>query len=336
MKTAVIGAGAIGALAAGYLKDKGRDVVLIAHPAAQEAINKNGLKISGARGDFSININAALSLNSAVDLAILAVKTQDVEAAIKENLGFLRQAIVLTAQNGVQADNLLSLYIPREKIITSIVMFGATSLEPGKVVHNFEGGWILGRAFGKNDADVERVSALLGEAFKVSVADDIWGEKYLKIFVNANNCIPAILGVSMQEAFSDIETAKISIAIWKEGLDVINKAGIKLVSLPDFPLERLTKLTAMPTPEAAGIFMVIMKNLSNAPLYGSILQSIKRGKSSEIDYINGEFVNLAVKFSARAPLNEKLTQMVHQVEQTHKFFTKEEMQSSVKKVIQLE
>jgi len=333
MKIAVIGAGAIGALAAGYLKSKGQDVVLIAYPAALDAINKNGLKISGARGDFNIKINTALSLSSAVDLTILAVKTQDVEAAIKENLKFLRQAIVLTAQNGAQADNLAAQYIPREKIITSIVMFGATSLEPGKVVHNFEGGWILGRAFGKNGADVERVSTPLGEAFKVSVSDDIWGMKYLKIFVNANNCIPAILGLSMQEVFSDLETAKISIAIWKEGLDVINKAGIKLVSLPDFPLERLTKLTSLPLAEAAGIFVGIMKNLSNTPLYGSILQSIKRGKPSEIDYINGEFVGIAAKCGLKAPLNEKLVEMVHKVEHTGSFFGREELVNNTKQLI---
>ena len=329
MKIAVIGAGAIGALVAGYLKSKGQDVVLIAHPAALDAINKNGLKISGARGDFNIIINAVPGLSSAVDLAILAVKTQDVEVALRENLKFLRQAIVLTAQNGVQADNITANYIPREKIISSIVMFGATSLVPGEVVHNFEGGWILGRAFGKNDTEVESVSSLLAQAFKVSITDDIWGMKYLKIFVNANNCIPAILGQSMQEVFCDLETAKISIAIWKEGLDVINKAGVKLVSLPDFQLERLTKLAAMATADAAGIFMGIMKSLSKTPLYGSVLQSIKRGKPSEIDYINGEFVNLAAKFSAKAPLNEKLTQMVHQVERAGKFFTKEDLQNSV-------
>ena len=325
MTIAIIGAGAIGALAAGYLKSQGQDVVLTAHPAAVEAINKNGLKISGARGDFNTKIEAALRLSAAVDLAILAVKTQDVEAAIKENLKFLRQATVLTAQNGVQADNLAAQYIPREKIITSIVMFGATSLEPGKVVHNFEGEWIIGRAFEKNDAEVERVNSFLAQAFKVSVVDDIWGEKYLKIFVNANNCIPAILGLSMQEAFSDIETAKISIALWKEGLNVVNKAGIKLVSLPDFPLERLTKLTSLPTPDAAGVFVGIMKNLSKEPLYGSILQSIKRGRPSEIEYINGEFAGIAKKNNSAAPLNEKLTQMVHQVERSQKFFSREEL-----------
>jgi len=154
--------------------------------------------------------------------------------------------------------------------------------------------------------------------------------KYLKIFVNANNCLAAILGSSMQESFSDLNISKISIAIWKEGLGVMQKGAISLVSLPDFPLERLEKLTVLPSEEAAKIFSGIMSNLSKEPLYGSILQSIKRKKSSEIDYINGEFVRIAKENHAQAPLNEKLVAMVHQVEKSGKFFTKEELISSTK------
>lgn len=330
MKIAVIGAGAIGALVAGSLKSKGVNLVLTAHAAGVQAIKKNGLEVSGVRGDFNIRLEAAERLGAAVDLAILAVKTQDVEAAIKENFEFLRLAAILTTQNGVASDHLVAKYIPREKIISSIVMFGATSLEPGKVVHNFEGGWILGRAFGKNDAEVENVSSILARAFEVSVSDEIWGMKYLKIFVNANNCIPAILGLSMQEAFSDVETASVSIAIWKEGLSVVKKAGIKLAPLPDFPLDKVTGLTSMPTTDAAAIFTKIMKNLSKQPLYGSILQSIKRGRPSEIDYINGEFVNLADKFAVKAPLNAKLVEMVHQVERTGRYFSREELINNTK------
>ncbi|MBC8436433.1 MAG: hypothetical protein H8D90_00900, partial [Candidatus Omnitrophica bacterium] len=154
---------------------------------------------------------------------------------------------------------------------------------------------------------------------------ELQGMKYLKIFVNANNCLPAILGVSMQEAFSDINVARISIGIWQEGLEITRRAGITLVSLPDFPLERLTKLAALPILEAAKIFSGIMLNLSIDPLYGSILQSIKRGRPSEIDYINGEFVRLARENNFSAPLNEKLVEMVHQVEKSGRFLSKEQL-----------
>lgn len=323
MKIAVIGAGAIGSLVAGYLVQKQEDVVLVCHPEQLSAIRENGLTIDGVRGNFQIDLEAQPILSRENDLVILAVKTQDVVKSAIENQRYLKDSLVLTTQNGVQADNLLSKIVDKNNIISSIVMFGATYLQPGKIVHNFEGNWILGRMFGKNDDAVTKIQETLNKIFPVVLSEDILGMKYLKIFVNANNCIPAILGVSMQEAFSDLEISRIAISIWKEGLGIIGKSGIQLKSLPDFPLERLQKLTSMPSDEAAKILSGIMVNLSKEPLYGSILQSIKRGRTSEIDFINGEFVNIAKNFETSAALNEKLVEMVHSVEKTNIFFSKE-------------
>ena len=157
------------------------------------------------------------------------------------------------------------------------------------------------------------------------VSPDILGMKWLKVFVNANNCLTAILGKSMQDTFKHLSACKISIAIWKEGLELTRRTETKLASLPDFPLDRVEKLTAMPIDEAAKIFSVIMTNLSREPLYGSILQSIKRGRPSEIDYINGEFVSLAKGFGLLAPLNKKLVDLVHKVERTRKFLSLAEL-----------
>jgi len=333
MKIAVIGAGAIGSLVAGYLKLKEKNVSLIGRSSSVEAIKKEGLDISGIRGKFAVNIDAFEKLTETPDLLILAVKTQDIEGAINNNLSFLKDAYLLTTQNGIQADDIVSKYIPKEKVISSIVMFGATYLKPGKVAHNFEGNWIIGKRFHSSDEIVEKIREVLNEIFPMITSSDIVGMKYLKIFINANNCIAAILGMSMREAFSDPEISRISISIWKEGLGIINKSGIKLVSLPDFPLERITKLTAMPIAEAAKIFSAIMANLSKEPLYGSILQSIKRDRLSEIDYINGEFVNIAIKHNLKAPLNKKLVEMVHSVEKTKKFFSKQDLITATKDLI---
>jgi 2-dehydropantoate 2-reductase len=330
MRIAVIGAGAIGSLVAGYLKLNGEDVSLIGHPDSVKAIRENGLKISGTRGSFDIRIDAEEKLKLNPELVILATKTQDIPAALEENLPYIQGSTLLTTQNGIQADTIAAKYLPRENIISSIVMFGATYLEPAKIEHNFEGKWILGRVFAKTEEKVKGISEVLSKAFLVVVTEDLKGMKYLKIFVNANNCIPAILGVSMQEAFSDIDISRVSIAIWKEGLDIVTKSGIKLASLPDFPLERLTKLTSMPVLEAAKIFSGIMTSLSKEPVYGSILQSIKRDKASEIDYINGEFAGLAQKNRLNAPLNRKLVEMVHQVEARKEFFSKDELLANTK------
>ena len=79
----------------------------------------------------------------------------------------------------------------------------------------------------------------------------------------------------------------------------------------------------MPLDESAKIFSSIMLNLSTEPLYGSILQSIQKKRPSEIDYINGEFVRLAASIGQRAPLNERLVQMVHDVEKSGKFISED-------------
>ncbi|MDP2940351.1 MAG: 2-dehydropantoate 2-reductase [Candidatus Omnitrophota bacterium] len=333
MIISIIGAGAIGSVVAAYLTKKGQQALLVCHPEQLDAIKEKGLNVNGVRGSFHINVEAVPILDREVDLIIFAVKTQDIVKAAIENQRYLKGKPVLTTQNGVQADTLLSKIVDKNNIISSIVMFGATYLEIGNVVHNFEGSWILGRAFGPNDELVHKIGGILNEIFPVVKTEEIMPMKYLKIFVNANNCIPAILGLGMQESFVDLEISRIGISIWKEGLNIVNKSNIKLTSLPDFPLERLIKLTAMPSMEAAKIFSGIMVNLSKEPLFGSILQSIKRGRNSEIDYINGEFVNIAKKNSLSALLNERLVNMVHEVERTKSFFSKDKLMTATKDLI---
>jgi len=264
MKIAVIGSGAIGALVAGYLKNIGQDVFLVGHQDSVETIRKNGLKISGVRSNITVPIDICSSTNikEAVDLAIIATKTQDVQFAVSCNLKNLGEAIILTIQNGVRADDIVAKFLPRENIISSIVMFGATYLEPGSVVHNFEGRWILGRPYIKNDEKLNKVAAICKKAFPVFITDDIWGMKWLKIFVNAHNCIPAILGKSMQEIYADLEICKISLSVWREALEVVRKTGIKLVSLPDFSVERLNNISELPLEAGAKMFSGIMLGLS--------------------------------------------------------------------------
>ena len=334
MKITVIGAGAIGSLVAGYLKLKGEDVTLVGRLDSVKAIREHSLRISGVRGDYKIPIDINERVYEKPDLAILAVKIQDLSAAIETSRDLLKGTRILTTQNGIQADDIAAGYFPKENIISSIVMFGATYLEPGHVVHNFEGAWVIGSLFSPNPDETEiSESLILDKAFPTIISQDMLGMKYLKIFVNANNCIPAILGSSMQEAFAGLDVSRISLAVWKEGFEAVSRAGIKLVSLPGFPLENVTNLLNLPSDEAAKIFSGIMLSLSKDPLYGSILQSIKRERSSEINYINGEFVNLAQKNNFTAGLNKKLVEMVHEVEKTKRFFTKEELVSQVKGLI---
>ena len=320
MKTAIIGAGAIGSLVAVYLTKAGGDVTLISRKDQVKEIGKNGLKVRGARGEETVKVKVLPRLEKEYGLVIFTVKTQDIEAAVRDNQTFLKNSLILSSQNGVQADLYLKESFRQENMFSSIVMFGSTYARLGEVTFNFEGDWIIGKPFEPVDSKTREIADLLRTAFPVVVSEDIVGMKWLKLFVNFNNCIPALTGKSMQETFSDMDLCQLSIMLLKEGVEIVGKEGITLVSLPEFPVERIMGLIHMPIDQAAGIINKTLTTLSQEPLYGSILQSIMRKRPSEIDYINGEVVRLAEQLKTDAPLNRKVVEMVHQVEQKGEYF----------------
>jgi 2-dehydropantoate 2-reductase len=336
MKVAVIGLGAIGGLVAGYLKSKDVAVVTVGRLEQKKAIEADGFLIDGVRGRSVYYFDVRPRLEEKVDLAIITVKTQDLRDAVDKSRESLSGPLILSTENGVRADKLLAMMLGQENIISSIVMFGATYVPSNKVIHNFEGNWLLGRPFGPNDQKTKEVADLLKVAFSVIEVENIGAMKWTKVFVNFSNCLPALLGKSMQETYADLEMCKLALRLLKEGFDVVDRLGIRLLNMPDFDVEKLKGLTRMPPEQAAPVYCGIMTNLSKEPLYGSILQSIQRGRPSEIDFINGEIANQAKLGNIGAKLNTRVTELVHQVETTKRFLTTEQVLEEIEKTTYLQ
>ena len=249
---------------------------------------------------------------------------------------FLNGPLILSTQNGVRSDTLLKMMLGEENLISSIVMFGATYAPFNKIIYNFEGNWLIGRPFSPNDDKVKQVVDFLKRAFNVIEVENIAAMKWTKIFVNSSNCLPALTGKSMQETYSDIGMCRLALMILKESFEVVKALGIELPNLPDFEIDKLKRLTQMNMEEAAHVFSSIMTNLSKEPLYGSILQSIQRGRPSEIDYINGEVANQAKFYNLQAKFNSRVTELVHAVEANKKILTFEQVLEEMEKAKKLE
>ncbi len=132
-RIAVIGAGAVGSALGALLHRAGQKVVLICRPAHVAAIRQDGLRVDGDTGNFIAPVEATETLDFRPDLALLTVKTQDVVAAVKANQAFLNDVPVVTFQNGVHSDELVASLLPREQILSAVVLMHATYLLPGKV-----------------------------------------------------------------------------------------------------------------------------------------------------------------------------------------------------------
>jgi len=334
MKIAIIGAGAIGSVTGALLSDKGHDVVLIGRDDQVSAINKGGLLVQGAVGSKRYNLPAKVSLDFAPDMAILAVKTQDVESTCLAMRPHVKDALIVTMQNGVKADEIAVGVLGRDNMVSAVVMYGATYLEPGNISYNFPGGLVIGLAFpgakGEGDALLEKAHDVLSGAFDLHVSKDIHGTHWTKLILNLNNALSGVLGIPLQEVFDDPRLCTLGVALMREAHEVMESAGISLMPLPDLPVERLKELLGAPPEVSAGIYGNIMRGLSKDPLPGSVLQSIQRGKPSEVDYLNGEIAVLGMLHRNPTPLNYKITKMVKEVEKHGRFVNKEELLEAFK------
>ncbi len=164
MHFAIIGAGAVGGFYGALLKRAGADVTFVARGAHLEAIQKNGLRVVGPLGDFTVRTPAERDPSKIghVDVVMLAVKTYDNDTALPmlEHL-VGPQTVVLTLQNGVDSPD----------HVAAVVGEGATLAGPTYIAAAIEGPGLIrqtgthrrvvfGEYFGPRAAVTDRVRAI--------------------------------------------------------------------------------------------------------------------------------------------------------------------------------
>ena len=121
MKIAVIGPGAMGLLFGSYLSQH-HDVTLVGtNPAKMQSITENGVTIremDGSERIYRPHATADTTGLSPVDLVIVQVKASASEAALTKNKALIGpDTILMTLQNGMGHETLLSRFAAREQIV---------------------------------------------------------------------------------------------------------------------------------------------------------------------------------------------------------------------------
>ena len=330
MRVAVIGAGAIGSVIGGLLARAHEDVTLVGRRPHVDAVNRNGLRIDGALGAMRVRVKAAETLDFRPDVALLTVKTQGVAATAREVSPYVVGVPVVTMQNGVRSDELVAEVLGTEDIVSCVVLFGATFLEPGSVTYAPQGRLVLGAPFGPIEERTRTVATLLNKAIPTNLTANIAGAHWTKLIINENNALPAVTGLSIQDVNRQPALTRLSVLMMREAVATIAAAGIRLVSLPGVPATALRTMLRLPLPAASRLLRLLSHSLGKTPALGSTLQSVRRGEETEIDYLNGEVVALGKRTGTPTPYNAAVVKLVHEVEATGTFLTTEEVTAAIK------
>jgi len=314
MKYAVIGLGAVGSIVGTILKKSGKDVVLIGKPNQIDIINKNGIKINGLNGSTYIeNPDASSDFSSLkdVDFIIICVKSYDTKNLADQIKYHLKKsALILSLQNGIKNSSIINT-ITGNKTISGIVLFNALYLNPGEITLTIKGGLLIENEKNYNDAIQDLINSFNSNGLNSISEENIEGYKWSKLIVNLQNAVTTLTDQTIKESIIDSDSRSILIATMKEGMNILEKLGIELKSLPDMdPKKIISRLNFYNTfILRIGSRLLRLKNART-----SMWQSISRGKPTEIDFINGEIVNLAKKNNIRSPINEKLVELIKEAE----------------------
>ena len=299
-----MGAGSIGSVVGGFLHLGGHQVYMIGKGPHIEAVAERGLDISGIWGERRIDsISSATTVNDALgegfepEWTLLSVKSYDTRDALQDLLPVSPgQRGVISLQNGLGNVEAISETFPG-MAVGGRVIFGATTLEPGRVeVTVCADDVLLGPAPG-GPAGVEEVCEAFSESgipcrFEERILSFIWDKVLYNVCLNA---LATLLKTDYGSLGDDPGTWAVMERLTREFYAVASAEGVGLVSPdPGEYLERFRTELLPPTRDHRS----------------SMQEDIEQGRHTEIDALNGAVARLGRTRGIETPANETLAEMI--------------------------
>ena len=318
LRIVVIGAGAIGGITAALLQKNGQDVTLVCkHREIADLADGRGLHITGVQGEMTVPVPAVAGigeLTGQFDFALIATKAYDMPASARALLPYLKENTpVLSLQNGICTDALAEA-VGAERTVGCVIGWGATMHAPGELEMTSTGEFIIGRIAG-DQTTLGPVREALSAAVPTVISGRIYEELYSKLIVNS--CITslgAVSGLKLGEMLKRLRARRIFLAVIDEAMAVAHALSL---TVPPFggrlDYEKLMRGNS-PVDRFRRHAMIFLVGLKYRNLKSSSLQSLERGRPTEIDYFNGYIAGKGEALGVACPVNRRLTELVKEIE----------------------
>jgi 2-dehydropantoate 2-reductase len=320
MRTAILGAGALGIIIGARMAQNGQQVELIdSFKENVDALNANGALVTGFL-DLHQPVKALVpeELTGAYDLILLLTKQTSNESALSKLLPHLhKESVVCTLQNGVPEESVAS-YVGKDRTIGGAVGFGATWLRPGvseltstmEAVEKFA--FEIGEIDGVVRPRLEKVKEVLSTAGGTTILTNLMGIRYTKLLMNSTF---SGMSAALNGTFSDVlanPKAMICVAhIADEVIKVCHGLGYRMVEMQGSDFELLELNSKDDIPAKMSFYKKVWGRHNNK---ASMLQDLEKGKKTEIDYINGVVCRGGRKCGIPTPFNDKVVELVKEAE----------------------
>lgn len=291
MKVAIFGAGGVGGYFGSRLAAGGADVHLIARGRHLEALQKNGLRVRSANGDYEGRLPATESTSEigTSDVVLFCVKSMDTEkslAALEPLLG--PDTFVLSLQNGVDNEDRLAEALGARRIVGGVTYILATIGEPGVIVHQGTIARLIAGELDRSRSErLERFVSLCRKSgidaeVSLSIRTDLW-RKFAMI------CATAGMTAAVRLPIGEIRTSPAALEMFRRiASEVLDVGAAEGVSIPANTIDQMLHIA------------------SSVPgdWYSSLHYDMTHGKPMELDALHGSVVRRARRHQVPVPMCE--------------------------------
>jgi len=290
-RIAVVGAGAVGCYFGGMMARAGAPVNFIGRPEHVDAMRRDGLFFETATVQEHVPVRASTEIASAHDaqMILFCVKSGDTERVARELVPHLAPgSAVVSLQNGVDNARRIQ-FATGIDVIPAVVYVACSMAGPGHVRHAGFGNLVIGKS-----TQIAQVFERAGVPCRVS--DLIETELWKKLLLNcAYNAISALARAKYGEIVRNEGAREVMRRMIEEAVEVAHADGIEL-------------------PGPALIENAFRAGEVMAQAISSTAQDISRGKTTEIDSLNGYVVRRGVELGVATPVNQAMYALVKLLE----------------------
>lgn len=300
MNIAIIGAGAMGSIYGGILSRHNNVSLIDTNTDTVNKINHDGVTLQNSEGSNTYYPKAHTSSLDVgiVDLVIIFVKSLFTEAALAANQSFIGDnTYVMTLQNGFGHEEILSKFVPLDRIVIGTTEDNGAILSSGIIRHGGNRKTNIGLLNGEADSHIIDIKKSFdGCGFICSIYDNIQQLRWNKLFTNASlSVITAMLQVPIGYIYNNEHAWNLVCQLVSEAVEVAHSYNI--------------------TADEKAILSDI-KNVSiNSPDgITSICSDIKNGRKTEVDFISGALVKAAAAHNIPVPSHKFVLEAIHALE----------------------
>jgi 2-dehydropantoate 2-reductase len=300
MKIYVIGVGGVGGYFGGLLAKAGMDITFVARSGQDQAMQKYGLIVKSAAGDFMINpvrVIDDISKMSSPNLVLVCVKTYDTATVAKQLAGVVSRSLVITFQNGVENDLEIKKYLPSALVFPGVAYVISRKTKPGVIEQT--GGLrklIFGDRNGTYQEELREIESFMKKTgINAELSQDITIELWQKfVFIIPFSGLTTCYRKSIGEILMNVNTKQEYEQSLREVITVAHACGVQL---PNNTFESTMTLSQKTAPNSKS----------------SLLVDIESGYKTELETLHGALVRLAKEKGIPVPKNEQIYHAIRSV-----------------------